>query len=583
MYLKTLEIKNFRGISHANCKFNPGLNLIIGPNDSSKTAMIDALRFSLKQVVEDHARINYSDFKDPMNEIRVNFTFCFDEDSDEKRITTQTAPFAEYLSFDAAEKPELKIWYSVKSSDEDIRYPKFKVGPVEDVATEMDAKCKDNLCVVYLRPLRDAEYELRARQGSRISKILKELKEIKSSKLELEEFLKQFDDSSTAFFDKDAKGAHGPGKPITDRVSALLNSFDEQAVQKQKLVKFGPTEKIEYQKTLERIALFYKDLLNPGLGTQNMMFIAAELLHIQTKDNPNLILVEEIEAHLHPQRQLKIVKSLQKESKAGIQMILTTHSTVLASAVEVERLGIFHGGEFFSLAKGATALSSENYKFLGRFLDVTKANLFFAQGVILVEGTSEQLLVPEFANLLEKNLTDFGISVVSVSGLGFDHFANIYKRNERPFNKIPVAIVTDADKKSIDKLREYEDTFNDAGNRVKCFTGDQISSTIDISKDRGTTFEKLILARTTHLKQLYIESYNSLKKRKSAMLNETMGVNFLYSRIEKYKAPIAQMVAQKISEITEETSKENIKNEIQTHLSYISGAIDYVIDLNEPD
>ena len=44
MYLKELIIKNFRGIEHLELEFQKGLNVIIGENNTGKTAVIDALR-----------------------------------------------------------------------------------------------------------------------------------------------------------------------------------------------------------------------------------------------------------------------------------------------------------------------------------------------------------------------------------------------------------------------------------------------------------------------------------------------------------------------------------------------------------
>ena len=44
MYLKTLEIRNFRGIENLKVKFHENINVIIGPNGVCKTAVIDAIR-----------------------------------------------------------------------------------------------------------------------------------------------------------------------------------------------------------------------------------------------------------------------------------------------------------------------------------------------------------------------------------------------------------------------------------------------------------------------------------------------------------------------------------------------------------
>jgi len=577
MYLKLIKIKNFRKIRKARCFLNCGLNLIIGPNDSGKTAIIDAIRLVLKQIVDDYFRINEEDFRDKTREINIDLTFSFNDCKTEDELIKQTAFFAEYLSFTKIDCPELRVWFSVKSNDNDIKFPTFKVGPTKNVAVDMDARCKENLKVVYLRPLRDVENELKAKQGSRISKILNKHKDIIDHKQDLIKCLKDFKDASEDFFSK------GSGKGIKEEIDRLLKDFDEQGHIQKKDIKFGPTENLDCLKTLEKLALYYENLPRPGLGTLNMIFIAAELLHLNIQPEPKLLLVEEIEAHLHPQRQLKIIKSLQKESQKGVQMILTTHSPNLASVIEVNRLNICYNGKFYSLAKGKTKLEKENYVYLARFLDVTKANLFFAQGVILVEGPTEQLLIPEFAKIIGYDLTDYGISVISTNNLGFDHFINIFKRVKSPHNKIPIAFITDADKKNKTKMDAYTAEMNDINNHVGCFIGEQLYSDQEIDVGKKTTFEKIIFNNTTKLKDIYIQTYNDLKTREK---NATSGMTTerLYEKMCDEKALIAQQVTQKLSDIqqcTDETLKNELKTEIESNLKYMVNAINFVIPKEE--
>ncbi|MBU4305618.1 MAG: AAA family ATPase [Candidatus Omnitrophica bacterium] len=572
MYLKSIRIVNFRKIKEAECFFNSGLNLIVGPNDSGKTAIIDAIRFVLRQVVDDYARISEDDFNEKKQEMAIDIVFSFD-DCDKEKLKQEPACFAEYLSFIEKNKPELRIWYSVKNSEQDIKFPEFKVGPTKDVAVDMDARCREKLKVVYLRPLRDAENELKAKQGSRISKILRNHNDIITAEEELIELLRKFKVGTEDFFNT------GKGKHIKDEVDRLLKIFDEQANLQNKNIKFGPTEKLDScLKTLEKLALYYDDLPRPGLGTLNMIFIAAELLHLNTQKATKLILVEEIEAHLHPQRQLKIIKALQEESKKGIQMILTTHSPNLASVIEVERLNICYDGQFYSLAKGKTELDYKNYSYLGRFLDVTKANLFFTQGVILVEGTTEQLLIPEFAKFLGYNLTDYGISIISTNNLGFEHFVNIFKRKEAPYNQIPIAVITDADKRQKAAIDTYVTEIKDNNNRVGCFVGEQLYCDNDLVSDdkKKTTFEKIIFKNVAKLKELYVQAYNSLKSRTENATVE-MDIEQLYEKMNSEKAPIAQEVAQRLSEISDSGEKSAIKKEIEDNLKNIKDAIEFVI------
>jgi len=109
MYLKSIKISNFRALQGAECTLNPGLNLIVGPNDSGKTALVDAIRLVLRQIVDDYFRIDKDDFNDTGKDINIDLIFSFDDCSDNEKLRDEASLFAEYLSFDDQESPEVKI------------------------------------------------------------------------------------------------------------------------------------------------------------------------------------------------------------------------------------------------------------------------------------------------------------------------------------------------------------------------------------------------------------------------------------------------------------------------------------------
>ena len=168
---------------------------------------------------------------------------------------------------------------------------------------------------------------------------------------------------------------------------------------------------------------------NVGLGTSNILSMACELLLHKEAEKTNrssFLLIEEPEAHIHAQRQLKLVQSLE-EAPANQQIIITTHSPLLASVVKLGNIIIIKDGKTFSLAEGKTKLESDDYWFLEKYLDATKANLFFARSVIIVEGPGEALLLPALASLLGHSFTDYGVSLVDVRGVGLRRYAKIFK------------------------------------------------------------------------------------------------------------------------------------------------------------
>lgn len=80
---------------------------------------------------------------------------------------------------------------------------------------------------------------------------------------------------------------------------------------------------------------------------------------------------------------------------------------------------------------------------------MTKSQLFFARGVILVEGISEALLMPRFASAMGNkfDLDRNGIEVVNIGGVAFEPFASLF--NSKDASKrlsTPCSILTDDDR-----------------------------------------------------------------------------------------------------------------------------------------
>jgi putative ATP-dependent endonuclease of OLD family len=125
------------------------------------------------------------------------------------------------------------------------------------------------------------------------------------------------------------------------------------------------------------------------------------------------------------------MRFLQEQAREkGIQIIATTHSPNLASVIDLNNIVLVHGRRAFSMAEGETELEKTDYRFLQRFLDVTKANLFFARGVMIVEGNAENILLPTLARLLGRDFAEHGVSVVNVGGVGLRRYARIFQRKD---------------------------------------------------------------------------------------------------------------------------------------------------------
>ena len=111
-----------------------------------------------------------------------------------------------------------------------------------------------------------------------------------------------------------------------------------------------------------------------------------------------------------------------------------------------------------SMDKESTQCSEQDYKFLHRFLDATKANLFFAKGLILVEGDAENLLIPAIAKIIDKDLHKYGVSIVNIGSTAYKRYVRIFQRkNGEPFG-MPISIISDLDIRSIEYYKDQKET-----------------------------------------------------------------------------------------------------------------------------
>jgi len=209
----------------------------------------------------------------------------------------------------------------------------------------------------------------------------------------------------------------------------------------------------ELRQLLERMELTLADQepgFRRGLGHHNVLFMAAELLALERDDEPclPLILIEEPEAHLHPQLQIRLLDFFRSEADSqstdSLQVLLTSHSPNIASAVPLRSIVMMNAGRAFPLGPVHTRLDASDYAFLERFLDVTRAELLFARGLLIVEGDAEAIAIPTFADLLGWPLAERGVSVVNVGSVGLFRYSRILQRNNG--HEIPVRVACLADR-----------------------------------------------------------------------------------------------------------------------------------------
>ncbi|MDM5270775.1 ATP-dependent endonuclease [Sulfurovum sp. zt1-1] len=212
-----------------------------------------------------------------------------------------------------------------------------------------------------------------------------------------------------------------------------------------------------------------------GLGYMNLisMIFEIEMLLIDFKrtldEKPadiNLLFIEEPEAHTHPQMQyifIKNIKSLladgikrQDEINRELQYIISTHSSHIVSESNFDDIKYLQrlNNQNSVISKNLKDLEKEyeanreeeTYRFLKQYLTLNRAELFFADKAILIEGDTERILLPTMMKKIDEEsspedekLLSQNISIVEVGAHSklFESFID--------FIGVKTLIITDID------------------------------------------------------------------------------------------------------------------------------------------
>lgn len=220
-----------------------------------------------------------------------------------------------------------------------------------------------------------------------------------------------------------------------------------------------------------------------GLGFKNLVYMAIQLSHfhlqwMNTEDSRPLcqvIFIEEPEAHLHAQVQQTFISNIwdivrkasekKQEEHMVPQLLITTHSSHILDTVEFQRVRYFQrcfasddAAEPAGLKNSSRVLSLRDFRplkvgadgvqedeevtlqFLKKYLRLTHCDLFFADGVVLVEGSVEKLLVPAMINKCASGLRSCFLTILEVGGAYAHRFASLIE-----FLDIPFLVITDLD------------------------------------------------------------------------------------------------------------------------------------------
>lgn len=503
MYIKEIKISNFRNFQEASVPFHEGVNVILGHNNTGKSNLLRAIGLVLG--FSDGHRLGTSDIFYDTNVVtlklhspRIQITLVLHRSEGEDLDSAEMGLFSGMMTDPTlSEEAELRYEFKLADTQEDnykadvaeattakeiwkiidhdyIRFYRSSRSGGNQAAGISVNDALGQIDFQFLDAIRDVSHDLYAGYNPLLRDVLNFFIDysVKNDAEKTEDEIKeQLNTLRDNFVRQSAPLMHTLQSRLQNGKNVFLKyAVDTGATFNGAVPDFdGEVTENEMFAVLRMIIKYAIGIEVPatynGLGYNNLIYMSLLLAKMQAdssitymKRNAKVLTflaVEECEAHLHPVMQYKFLQFLQDNKANGHvrQIFMTTHSTQIASAVKLDdlicltspKLGQIDVGYPRVIYNGNNANEVKSKQYVQRFLDATKADMFFANRLIFVEGVAEELLLPVFAKYLGKNLTDEHVLVVNMGGRYFNHFLKLFDTNNAYAINKKIVCLTDID------------------------------------------------------------------------------------------------------------------------------------------
>lgn len=369
--LKSIEFENFRNLK-SKYTFQNRMNIVVGKNNSGKSNLLDGIRLAFSTITDDYFKIDKSDFycsddtkpiviKVELEENSIESLCEYDENGNKKygfKVNikkTQRGRYVKEVSLLSGSNVDYDIL------KEDMNIPRISVIPLSRIDSLFTNGFTTSISNFITS---DAEYE------AIMQKSKNELKEQLKEKIsEFQSFCLKFGQNLDIAF-SDPK--------ITDERIYVVDGE-------------------ENKNHSYRIGSGYKSVANIIINTLG--------------EGNNIILIDEIENHLHP----ALIRTLIREihNLKNVKIIGTTHSAVVLNELPIDEIIDISG---YSLSN----IDSQIKQKLNLFLSPGRSELILADNVILVEGYTEELLLKNYLYRMNYNWT-----IINVAGVMFEPYIRL--------------------------------------------------------------------------------------------------------------------------------------------------------------